>query len=107
MILFLGCYPNENKNDDSSHIVLVGTAVNLKLGAGVISNENTYYIDGVDSWDNKILEKRVRVEGELFVEILSPLPPRDTTSSDIPPPPPQRISAGFMLTVKAPKIVTL
>jgi hypothetical protein len=98
--LLFGCYMTENKND-SNHFVVVGTAVNLKLGAGVISNERVYYLDEVESWEEKNLEKRVRVEGELFVKILPPLPLLDTTQIP-PPPPPQRIPNGFELIIKEP-----
>lgn len=102
--LLFGC-SGKVENNDNDHVVVVGTAYNLKSGAGVISNEEVYYLDSVDSWDENMLEKRVVVEGELFVEILPPLPPRPEVGPNDPPPPPppQRIPDGFMLIIKNPK----
>jgi hypothetical protein len=68
MNLLFGCSGRVN-NEDSAHIVVVGTAINLKYAAGVMSNEQDYYLDGILSWDENMLGKRVSVEGELFVEI--------------------------------------
>jgi hypothetical protein len=103
MNLLFGC-SSKDGNGESVHIVVIGTAVHLKSGAGVISDGEVYRLDGVELWDENILDKRVRVEGELFVEVLSPLPslPLVDTSS-IPPPPPQRVPNGFLLIIKKPK----
>lgn len=102
--LLLGCSGNVDKKD-SDYVVVVGTAFNLKSGAGVISSKEVYYLEGVESWDDNMLEKRVMVQGELFVEILPPSPPRPEVGPNDPPPPPppQRIPDGFMLIIKNPK----
>lgn len=65
--LLFGCSGKSN-NEDGAHIVVVGTAINMKSGAAVESNEDIYYLDGILSWDKNMLEKRIRVEGELFCE---------------------------------------
>jgi hypothetical protein len=101
MTLLLGCSRNES-NEDGNHIVLVGDAINLKEGAGVLSSETIYLIDDLVSWDEKSLNKKVRVEGELFVELLPP-PPQTDTINVPPPPPPQRGSYDFRLIIKKPR----
>ncbi len=50
-----------------------------------------------------MLEKRVRVDGDLFVKIFPACPCPEVNSSGLPPPPPpQRMSAEFMQTIKNP-----
>lgn len=97
----IGCDKKVYEND-RNHIVLIGIAENMKGGIGVTSDENLYQFDlNVYSWNNNF-GKRIRVEGELFVEILPPVPPRDTTMVP-PPPPPQRAPYDFLLFIKNPK----
>lgn len=108
--LLFGCTGEVNTEDgnhteDSNHIIVVGTAINLKYAAGVMSNEQDYYLDGVFSWDDNMLGKRVSVKGELFVKIFPPVPPLAEVGPNDPPPPPppDRIPSGFMLVIKNPK----
>lgn len=101
--LLIGCLEKVN-NKDSAHIVVEGTAINLKSGAAVESNDDIYYVDGILSWDKNMLEKRVRVDGDLFVKIFPAPPCPEVNSSGLPPPPPpQRMSAEFMQIIKNPK----
>jgi hypothetical protein len=51
-----------------------------------------------------MFNKRVQVEGELFVKIFPAPPCPEIDSSDSPPPPPpQRITAEFMQIIRNPK----
>lgn len=104
LVSFLFACSGEMSNKDSTHIVVVGTAINLKSGAAVESNEDIYYLDDMLSWDSNMLNKRVQVEGELFVKIYPATPCPEIGSSDSPPPPPpQRVTAEFMQIIKNPK----
>jgi hypothetical protein len=96
---------DSSRTEDSSHIIVIGTAINLKYAAGVISNEQDYYLDGVLSWDENMLGKRVSVKGELFVKIFPPIPPLAEVGPNDPPPPPppDQLPGGFMLIIKNPK----
>ena len=51
-------------------ITIKGIAYNAKAGALVAStNDNkAYYIDGLDYWDDNLVEKTIIVTGELKIE---------------------------------------
>ena len=55
-------------------IVVIGPAQNAKAGATVVSSEDkkNYYVDGLDSWNDKIIGKAVKVSGKLLVEKKEP-----------------------------------
>ena len=61
---------NVNKDD----IEVIGQAQNTKAGATVVSREDKkiYYVDGLDSWNDKIIGKIVKVSGKLLVEKKNP-----------------------------------
>jgi len=67
----LGCkskssVTNENTIVASSDITIVGVAENAKWGAIVLGEDKkTYYIDGLDSWDDSYYKKKVKVSGKL------------------------------------------
>lgn len=49
-------------------ITVQGTAINAKGGAIVIGRSfKTYFIDGLDKWDEDLREKKVQVKGTLKV----------------------------------------
>jgi hypothetical protein len=49
------------------NVVITGTAGNAKAGAVVIADEDqrVYYLNGLASWDNQLLDKKVQVKGRL------------------------------------------
>jgi hypothetical protein len=58
----------ETKQD---HIVVIGQAKNAKAGAMVITKDSGgYYLEGIDSWDEEIYDKQVKVSGILKIENL-------------------------------------
>ena len=63
IITLIGC-------NDAKRITVIGVAKNDKGGGMVISKDTTraYFIDGLEYWDNSILEKEVKVTGKLVVE---------------------------------------
>ena len=46
-------------------ITVVGTAHNEKLGAGLSSGEERYFLKGKNEWEPEFLDKKVRVTGIL------------------------------------------
>ena len=53
-------------------ITVVGIAQNGKDGALVLTDDReTYYLDGLDSWDEDVHGKQVKVTGTLKIETLS------------------------------------
>jgi hypothetical protein len=62
----------------SVQVVLEGIAHNAKSGAIVLVTDGehdvTFYIGGLDSWDDALLRKRVRVTGVLVRRKLAPDP---------------------------------
>jgi hypothetical protein len=53
------------------HIVVIGQTKNAKGGAIVVSKDNgVYYLEGIDSWNEEIYDKRVKVSGILKIENL-------------------------------------
>ncbi len=51
------------------HIIVIGKAENAKGGAIVVSKDNgVYYLEGIDSWDEEIYGKQVKVSGVLLIE---------------------------------------
>ena len=55
---------------NQSDVVIIGKAENAKAGAVVISQDDKkmYYLDGIDSWNEKNVDKLVKVTGKLLVE---------------------------------------
>ena len=58
------------ENMNQKDIVVIGQAENAKAGASVISRDDkkSYYVDGLDFWDERIAGKVVKVSGKLLVE---------------------------------------
>jgi hypothetical protein len=58
-----------NMSDDT---VIIGQAMDAKAGAVVIASDDKkmYYIDGLDSWDEEIYGKIVKVSGKISIEEL-------------------------------------
>lgn len=53
------------------HIVVIGQAKNAKAGAIVITKDSgSYYLEDIDSWDEEIYGKQVKVSGILKIENL-------------------------------------
>ena len=65
-----------HKYEKKYDIVVVGTAVNRKEGASVISRSNKkyYFLDGIDSWDQKTKGNMIKVSGTLLIEEIKKLP---------------------------------
>ncbi len=53
-------------------ITITGIALNAKLGAIVRSEDDEYYIDGLDEWPEKLHRKKVRVTGYFRSEYHNP-----------------------------------
>ncbi len=65
IVLFSSCN-SENKQDPmkEKQIIVTGIAHNGKGGALIISeNGETYYIGGLDYWEDSIISKEVEVKG--------------------------------------------
>ena len=53
-------------------ITLTGIAKNARAGAVLLTKDNVpYYIEGVESWDDDIMDKRIEVSGTLKIETLA------------------------------------
>ena len=63
IITLIGC-------NDAKRITVIGVAKNDKGGAMVISknDKRAYFMDGLEYWDDSILENEVKVTGKLVVE---------------------------------------
>lgn len=59
-----------NGNDTSkNNVVIVGKAYNEKDGAWVLSKDNkNYFLNGLESWDEKNVGKKIKVWGRLLIE---------------------------------------
>jgi hypothetical protein len=54
---------------ESLKIEVIGKAMNAKGGAVVISDDNgVFYLDGLDKWNEKFYEKKVKVTGKLMIK---------------------------------------
>ena len=93
--------------DTSKHnIVIVGKAESAKDGACVLSkgDKKLYYLDGLDSWDEKIEGKTVKVWGKLLTKYIKPLPRKTSPEpGKIPPPPIPQQFIGLRRTILKPK----
>jgi hypothetical protein len=71
MSLLINC-KDTSKND----ILIIGRAYEEKDGAVVISNKdkNQYYLDGIDSWDDSIYGKVIKVSGRLLIQDIKAIP---------------------------------
>jgi len=71
--VFCGNLNNCSNNRDTTKITVVGRAVEIKLHAGVKTDDSLiYYLEGVIDWDVKYLGKRVKVTGYL-VPVVPPV----------------------------------
>ena len=93
MTLLVSC-KDTSKND----IVIIGQAAEEKDGAVVISNKDKkqYYLDGVDSWQESIFGKMIKVSGKLLTEEIKEIPQKPGL------PPPQQ-APGIKMTILKPK----
>jgi hypothetical protein len=66
-------------------ITIIGNAENEKAGAAVISKDDgkRYHVDGLASWDEKIVGKPVKVTGKLLVENYEPPKPDEEERQQI------------------------
>ena len=57
-------------SDFNNRIAIIGKAKNVKAAALIISNNDRkeYELDGIVSWDEKILGKTIKVSGKLFIK---------------------------------------
>jgi hypothetical protein len=54
---------------EKEKITVIGTAWNAKRSAIIVTDSNqVFYIDKLFSWDPKLYGKKVKVNGELFIE---------------------------------------
>jgi hypothetical protein len=61
--------PQETMDDNLPGKTIIGKAVNAKVGACIIDDSGTVYvIDGLDSWKERFLNKRLLVKGRLTVQ---------------------------------------
>ena len=60
---------------DSIHVAwpVIGTATNQKGGAVVLSQNKTYWIDGLYSWPDKFLNQQVKIWGDLELRYDAPV----------------------------------
>ncbi len=59
----------KNKNIKEKEVTIIGIAKNAKMGAVILTeNQNVYYIDVINSWDDNIKGKELRVTGVIIVE---------------------------------------
>lgn len=101
MPLLLCCNDTSNKD-----IVIVGWAYNEKDGAWVLSkdDEKNYILDGIDSWDEKIVDKEVKVWGRLLIEKVKKTPQGNSRPPEIPPNPiPQQREDTIKRIILKPK----
>jgi hypothetical protein len=66
MITFLvSCIPSENNKT-----TITGTAWDAKRSAIIVNDSSgVYYIDKLASWDKSLYSKKVKVTGELIIEV--------------------------------------
>lgn len=58
--------PNSIKENQTT---IIGVANNAKMGGIILTEDNDlFYIDGVDSWDDGVVGKKVKVTGTLKEE---------------------------------------
>src|SRR5689334_17203736 len=68
----LGCLSGNSLNNTvpfNKRIVVIGIAENDKGAALVVTDNGPFYIiDGLDEWDEKYYNKRIKVSGKLVIE---------------------------------------
>ncbi len=75
-----------SNNPDTTKITVVGTAVDIKHHAAVLTDDSLlYYLDGIDHWDVKYMGKRVKVTGKLVATKV--YPPAKNSNPNITPQP--------------------
>jgi len=85
-----------NPSDTSKNdVVIIGETFNQKDGAWVDSKRNGFFfIEGIDSWDEKIVGKKVKVWGKLLTVKITHEPQGKSPAPGIPPPPPRQEIQG-------------
>lgn len=56
---------NMNAQEKSDMVEIVGTAYDVKGGAIVQTDSVDYWVEGMDCWEEKYFQKKVKVIGEL------------------------------------------
>ena len=65
VFLTVSCSSQKDQARDKK-INITGTTQNAKAGAVVVTTDNSvYYIEGMDSWSEEVLNTQVKVSGEL------------------------------------------
>jgi hypothetical protein len=90
-----------NAQDTSRNdVIITGKAFNQKDGAWVLSgNGKAYFLDGVDDWDEKTENKKVKVWGRLLVEKIKSKPGKSPGPGLPPPPIPQQLGSKYKRTI--------
>jgi hypothetical protein len=57
----------------SQEVTITGLAQNEKLGAVVISEANTFYLEAISSWESDMIGKLVEVTGTLAIRYDKPV----------------------------------
>lgn len=57
---------------DTKRITVVGIAENSKAAAVVVTDKGNYFVDGLDAWDKKFYQKKVKVTGRLVIREHAP-----------------------------------
>lgn len=75
---YSGCstQPKDNSILDmnvSQEVTIIGTAQNEKLGAVIIADANTFYIESISSWNTEAIGKLVEVTGTLAIRYDKPV----------------------------------
>lgn len=75
LLITVNLLAQKNSNDSiyskmsTKDTVIIGKAMNAKAGGVIIDlNENTYYVEGVSSWNEKTEGKILRVTGRLALK---------------------------------------
>ncbi len=71
-VLCIACTPQQ-KTTTGNEVTIVGTAEHAKMGAVVINDSGTYYIEGKQNWDKEgYYKKQIRVTGVLSTKTTKP-----------------------------------
>ena len=73
IMLSLSCKVSEHPNENTvmKKVTIIGKALDDKGDAVVITDKprKKYFLEGLDEWDEKYYGKKVKVTGELVIEI--------------------------------------
>ncbi len=85
-----------NSTEVNKDTIIIGKALNAKHSAVVVVNDSvSYYIDGMDYWDPKYYDKKVKVIGKLSKVVNE----KDTTDDGLL----KQAIIGTMLIIKKAK----